>query len=131
MAGSTAKSSAGTPTVIQAYGAGGFRIDGEAYRGSILILPDRVESWAVADMSAVTMQSLAPVLAAMRDIDVLLLGCGARMALVPPSLRQELRAAGIVIDAMDTGAACRTFNVLRAEERRVAAALIAVGQEPG
>jgi uncharacterized protein len=128
MAGPTAKSSAGTPAVIQAYGAGGFRIDGEAYRGSILILPDRVEAWPVSDMAAVTAQSLAPVLAVTRDVDVLLLGCGARMALVPPALRQELRAAGIVIDAMDTGAACRTFNVLRAEERRVAAALIAIGE---
>jgi uncharacterized protein len=40
------------------------------------------------------------------------------------SLRTELRAAGIALEAMDTGAACRTYNVLVAEERRVAAALL-------
>jgi uncharacterized protein len=58
------------------------------------------------------------------DIEILLLGCGARMGTVPFALRKGLRASGIVVDAMDTGAACRTYNVLLAEERRVAAALI-------
>jgi uncharacterized protein len=49
------------------------------------------------------------------------------MQLVPPALRQALRAQGVVIDAMDTGAACRTYNVLLAEDRRVAAALLPAG----
>ena len=57
---------------------------------------------------------------------ILLIGCGQGAAMISPALRQALRAAGAVIDAMDTGAACRTYNVLLAEERRVAAALIAV-----
>jgi len=70
---------------------------------------------------------LAPVLteAAAGNVDLLLLGCGARMAMVPAALRQQLRDAGVVIEAMDTGAACRTYNVLMADGRRVAAALIA------
>ena len=58
-------------------------------------------------------------------IDLLLLGCGARMAMVPAGVRQHLRAAGVVVESMDTGAACRTYNVLMADGRRVAAALIA------
>ena len=57
---------------------------------------------------------------------VLLLGCGARMVLVPPALREALRAAGVVIEPMDTGGACRTYNVLLAEDRQVAAALLPV-----
>jgi uncharacterized protein len=56
----------------------------------------------------------------------LLIGCGARMAFVPRALRDALKAGGIACDGMDTGAACRTYNVLLAEDRRVAAALIAV-----
>ncbi|MGH6796969.1 MAG: MTH938/NDUFAF3 family protein, partial [Roseiarcus sp.] len=60
-------------------------------------------------------------------VEILLLGCGPRMAPVPPALRQGLRVAGIVVDAMDTGAACRTYNVLLSEDRRVAAALLALG----
>ncbi|HET6224238.1 MAG TPA: Mth938-like domain-containing protein, partial [Dongiaceae bacterium] len=59
-------------------------------------------------------------------IDLLLVGCGARMAPLPPALRQALRQIGVVMEPMDTGAACRTYNVLMAEGRRVCAALIAV-----
>ena len=59
-------------------------------------------------------------------VDLLLLGCGAAMRPVAPALRAALRKAGIAVEPMDTGAACRTFNVLLAEGRRVAAALVAV-----
>ena len=58
--------------------------------------------------------------------DVLLLGCGPRAVLPPRALRDALRAKGLVVEPMDTGAACRTYNVLMAEDRRVAAALIPV-----
>lgn len=112
--------------VIDAYGSGGFRVSGEAFRGSILVLPSGVVSWPVAEIDALTLESLAPIVEAAPQIEILLLGCGPRAAMVPPALRQALRQAGLVVDAMDTGAACRTFNVLRAEERRVAAALIAL-----
>ena len=59
------------------------------------------------------------------SIDILILGAGAQFGQPTPDLRQALRAHGIVIEAMDTRAACRTFNVLLAEARRIAAALIA------
>jgi uncharacterized protein len=112
---------------IDAYGGGGFRIGGQAYRGSILVLPESVEPWPVADIAELTVDSLSPVAAASAGIELLLIGCGARIALIPPALRQAMREKGVVIDAMDTGAACRTYNVLRGEGRQVAAALIAVG----
>ncbi len=116
-----------TPRAIEAYGNGGFRIGGEAFQGSVLVLPDgSVTSWS-ADVAALSADNFRAVAAASPPPEILLLGCGARAAFVPPDVRQCLRAAGIVIDAMDTGAACRTYNVLIAEQRRVAAALIAVG----
>jgi uncharacterized protein len=112
--------------VIEAYGAGGFRVSGRAFRGSILVLPDGIQPWPVSEMSQLNPDSLALVLGA-HGVEILLIGCGARTAMIAPALRQALRERGVVIDAMDTGAACRTFNVLRAEGRQVAAALIAVG----
>lgn len=111
--------------VIESYGSSGFRVTGVAYRGSILVFPDETVSWAVTDMADVTFDALRPVVER-GGVEILLLGCGGRMAPPPTALRQALRAAGIVVDAMDTGAACRTYNVLLAEERRVAAALLAV-----
>ena len=87
---------------------------------------DRTELWPVSSLGAATLDRFAPVVAR-GDVEILLLGCGRRMGIVPPALRQGLRASGIVVDAMDTGAACRTYNVLLAEERRVAAALIGIG----
>ncbi len=107
--------------VIQGYGDGRFRISGAVHAGPVIVTVYEVFSWDVADLSALTLESLTPA----RDvgIDILLLGCGATAAMVPPALRQALRQEGIALDAMGTGAACRTFNVLSAEARRVAAAL--------
>jgi uncharacterized protein len=109
--------------VIDSYGAGGFHVSGMGYQGAILVFPDATRLWGVSSLADVTAESLAPV-TARGDIKILLLGCGRRMAPISPDLRQALRQAGIVVDAMDTGAACRTYNVLLAEERAVAAALL-------
>jgi uncharacterized protein len=108
--------------VIERYGASGFQVSGVAYDGAILVLPQATHLWPVAALTDVTCVNLAPIVDA--RVQILLLGCGARMAPVPPALRQELRGQGIVVEAMDTGAACRTYNVLLAEDRRVAAALL-------
>ena len=103
---------AATPRVIDAYGNGGFRVGGEVFAGSILVLPDgAVTSWS-ADASALSADDFAAVIAAAPPPEILLVGCGARAVFVPPPVRQRLREAGIVIDAMGTGAACRTYNVL-------------------
>lgn len=112
--------------LIESYGAGGFRIAGERHEGAVLVLPDGVMSWAKDNLAALTIDDLAPVLAVDPRPEILLIGCGLRTAFIAPPLRQALREAGITVDAMDTGAACRTYNVLLAEERRVTAALIAV-----
>jgi uncharacterized protein len=111
--------------VIDRYGTDGFRVSGTLYPGAILLFPDETVAWPVTAMADVTAESLGPVVTR-GGVEILLLGCGRRMALVPPALRAQLKAAGIVIDAMDTGAACRTYSVLLGEGRRVAAALLPV-----
>lgn len=113
--------------IIQSYGEGRFRIAGESYRGSVQVFPDRTLPWPVETAAALSMESLAPFTAADAGVEILLIGMGADAVPLDPGLRSDLRAAGIVADAMTTGAACRTFNVLLAEDRRVAAALIAIG----
>jgi uncharacterized protein len=111
--------------LIQGYGDGGFRITGARHEGSVLVLPGRTHAWPVRRLSEATRASLEPLIES-RAVDLLLVGCGGGIQPLPPGLRQELRAAGMVVELMDTGAACRTYNVLLAEERRVAAALIAI-----
>jgi uncharacterized protein len=106
--------------VIERYAASGFRVSGIIYGGPVLVFPDRTELWQEA---ALTAESLAPIVA-YGGIEILLLGLGRRMTPVAAALRAALKASGIVIEPMDTGAACRTYNVLLAEERRVAAALM-------
>lgn len=112
--------------VIESYGGGGFEVSGTAYSGSIIVLPERTLDWAVTAIDELTVASLAPVLDEAGAVDLLLVGCGPKLAFLSPELRREVRAAGPVLEPMDTGAACRTYNVLMAEGRQVAAALIAV-----
>jgi uncharacterized protein len=114
--------------IVESYGSGRFRVSGRVFEGSILVLTDRTAAWPAADIASMTLEGLAAVAEAARAgaIDLLLVGCGARMAPLPPGLRQAFRELGVVMEPMDTGAACRTYNVLMAEGRRVAAALIAI-----
>jgi uncharacterized protein len=114
--------------IIEAYGEGGFRISGQRVEGSVIVFPDKVVAWTPAAAGDISAGDLQPVSAAGRagSVELLLIGTGTRMTQVDRGLRQTLRADGVVIEAMDTGAACRTYNVLMAEGRRVAAALIAV-----
>jgi uncharacterized protein len=110
--------------LIQSYGPEGFTIAGVRYPGSVLILPAGTRGWEVGSFDQVTRDSLEPVVTAEDRVEILVLGSGARFAMVTPGFRQQLRAHGITVECMATGAACRTFNVLLAEDRRVAAALI-------
>lgn len=114
--------------IVESYGHGRFRVTGTVHDGSVIVFPDRTLAWPVADAGGANVENLQAVCEAGRAgrIDLLLLGCGPKMTLVPSSLRAALREAGVVVEPMDTGAACRTYNVLMAEGRRVAAALIAV-----
>lgn len=111
---------------IDAYGNGGFRFAEMSHRGSILCLPSGIHGWEPADPDALTAEDFARVTDEADEIEILLVGMGPDLKLLPAGLRQRLRAAGIGADPMSTGAAVRTFNVLLAEERAVAAALIAV-----
>ncbi len=106
--------------VIERYGPGGFRVSGTIYSGPVLVFPDQTLAWAAAAVSEV---GLAAVIEH-GGVELLLLGLGRRMVPVASGLRAVLRASGIAVEAMDTGAACRTYNVLLAEDRRVAAALL-------
>jgi uncharacterized protein len=106
--------------VIERYGASGFRVSGTIYLGPVLIFPDRTEAWRDA---AVTIEGLAPVLAH-NGVELLLLGLGRRMLPIAAAVRAALKAGGVAVEPMDTGAACRTYNLLLSEDRRVAAALL-------
>jgi len=112
--------------LIQAYGDGGFVIAGQRWQGSVLVFPETTQAWACPDFAALGLDVLAPVVDATLIPELLLVGCGPLLRPLPPTLRAALAAAGIRVETMDTGAACRTFNVLLTEERRVAAALFAV-----
>jgi len=112
--------------VIDAYGPGTFRVSGTLYEGPMLVFPDHAQTWSVSSFAGLTVESFRPVQMADPPVEILLLGSGAKMGLLPSRLRQDLRAAGIVVDVMETGAACRTYNVLLSEARRVAAALLPV-----
>ena len=109
--------------VIERYGRSGFRVTGVVYRGAVLVFPDRTLSWNVGGGAAVTWESLMPVVEH-GGVQILLLGLGRTMGAIPGKLRSASRAAGIVLEPMDTGAACRTYNVLVGEDRHVAAALL-------
>lgn len=112
--------------LIRGYGDGGFTIRNVRWEGSILILPDRVVAWPIQSMDEFSLESLAPVLGFVPVPEFLVLGCGPHLVQVSPQLRGTIRAAGLVVEPMDTGAACRTWNVVLTEGRNAAAALIAV-----
>jgi uncharacterized protein len=109
--------------VIERYGASGFRVSGVIYHRSVLVFPDRTVPWDAASTSDVTLDTLAPVIGH-GGVEILLLGLGRSACPVPAALRTALRTVRIALEPMDTGAACRTYNFLVAEDRRVAAALI-------
>lgn len=111
---------------IEAYGNGGFRFADMSHRGSILCLPSGIYGWEPADAANLAPSDFERLLAEAGGVQILLVGMGKSLAPLPPALRSTLREAGITSDPMSTGAAVRTYNVLLAENRAVAAALIAV-----
>lgn len=111
---------------IDAYGNGGFRFADMSHRGSILCLPSGIHGWDKQDGSPLTLDDLHRVLDEAGDIEVLLVGTGKEIRPLAPEIKAALRERRISSDPMSTGAAVRTFNVMLAESRAVAAALIAV-----
>jgi uncharacterized protein len=111
---------------IDAYGNGGFRFAGMSHRGSLLCLPDGIWAWPVETASGISKTTLAPILAGAGELDLVLIGTGRDIWRMPDALRTWFRDLHLIADAMTTGAAVSTYNVVVAERRRVAAALIAV-----
>ena len=112
--------------LIEAYGDGGFVIAGVRHKGSVIVLSERTLAWAATVAADVTEFAIAPLFEESVSAEILVIGCGPRFAPAPALLRAALKSRGIALEWMATGAACRTFNVLLAEGRPVAAALIAV-----
>lgn len=110
---------------VDSYGAGGFGFAGMSHRGSIILLPSGIYAWN-PDPSALTAADFAMAIAERDGIDLFLIGMGHDMARPPKPVRAALEAAGVMYDAMATGHAVSTYNLLLEEKRRVAAALIAV-----
>ncbi len=112
------------PPPIDSYGGGGFRISGEFRAGPLLMLPSGPAPWPLEGRPEAG--SFGAVLAEAGDLDILLVGMGAEVAPLDRGARAALEAAGIGVEIMSTGSACRTYNVLLSEGRRVGAALVAV-----
>jgi len=110
---------------IDAYGNGGFRFADMSHKGSILCLPSGIYGWE-CDTPKLKEHDITKILAEARQIEILLIGTGARLHRLDLELHATLRRQAISTDVMSTGAAVRTFNVLLAENRAVAAALVAV-----
>jgi uncharacterized protein len=111
---------------IEGFGKGGFRFGGMSHQGSLLIVPSGMRALGVASIAKVEPQQLALIAIEKTSIDFVLIGVGGVIAPLPKILREFLIAEAINFDVMDTRAAARTYNVVLAEDRRVAALLIAV-----
>ncbi len=111
--------------IIQAYAGGEFRVSSVKYNHAIIVQPHETIEWKnVNDFDALRLEDFQPLIDNSDDIDVVLLGAGSSMQFFNPKLKAELSKRGLVIETMDTGAACRTYNVLMAEGRRVVAAML-------
>jgi len=109
--------------LIRAYGAGELRINDDIYRGTVIVSASAVLTMAdVRDMNDLVVLDPSRILAL--DPELVLLGTGQRQIFPAASFRAQFLSAGIGFEVMDTGAACRTFNVLVAEQRRVVALLM-------
>ncbi|MCL6609445.1 MAG: Mth938-like domain-containing protein [Geminicoccaceae bacterium] len=112
---------------VRAYGPGGFTIGATRFAGSLLLLPDRIERWCPVDPEALVaedLKALQPLTGG--AVSLLVLGLGATARPLPPALLAELRSWGLAVEAVATPAACRTWNLLLAEGRPAAAALVAL-----
>lgn len=111
---------------IEAYGNGGFRFADMSHKGSILCLPSGIYGWEPADREKLAADDFSRLLAEAAEVEIFLVGTGTDLRPIPKDLRAALKEAGIASDPMSTGAAVRTYNILLADDRAVAAALIAV-----
>ena len=109
----------GAAQPVEGYGPDFFRIGGQAHPAPLVASGQGVSGWSGYD-------DAAPLLALAGSVDVIFVGTGAQIAHLPPEFRATLEAAGLGVEVMDSPAACRTYNVLLSEGRRVALAVLPV-----
>lgn len=115
------------PPSVESFGAGGFRVGGERIEGSVLILDDRARPWAPRELAALTPADFDAAVEAGRElVEFVLLGVGTLLRPAPRPVREHLAARGVGLEVMTTPEACRLYNVMAADGRRLAAALLAV-----
>jgi uncharacterized protein len=114
----------GSAQVVRTYGPGRFLISEREWREPVLVTPTVTVPVQIARAEDLTLESLAFLKTLPVPTELLVLGCGARAVFMPPDKRAALKAAGLGLEVVDTGSACRIYNVLLAEGRRVAAVLI-------
>ena len=107
---------------INGYGAGYVLVNGARHEENLVVLPDRILPWSAGDFGSLGAENFLEL--AKLDLEVLLLGTGATLRFPSPQITRPLVEARIGFEVMDSQAACRTYNILAAEERRVAAALL-------
>jgi uncharacterized protein len=110
---------------IRAYTAGEIRIGERPVRGNCIVTADRIVEWPATSIESLTLDDLEPVIAL--DPEIVILGSGETQRFPDPALLSAILSRGIGCEVMTTGAACRTYNVLVSEDRRVAAALLLEG----
>jgi len=116
------------PAPIDAYKDRGFRFAGMSHRGSLLCFPDGIWAWSVNDVTELMEATLSAVFDRAESLDFFLIGAGPDPWTLPETIRKRFRELALSVDAMATGAAVRTYNILLAENRRVGARLIAVAE---
>lgn len=106
-------------TPIDGYGPGFFRVGGQKVEGAAIVTETGARGWA-------GLHDAQPLLDLVGDVDVIFIGTGPEIAHIPGGLRGQLEEAGLGVETMSSPAACRTYNVLLSEGRRVAAAVLPV-----
>ncbi len=110
--------------VIRTYGPGHFQISDRDWREPVLVTPTATTPWPVQRAEELSTDNVGAARAGAAPAELLVVGCGSRSVFVPPAVRAALKDIGLSLEVVDTGSACRIYNVLLAEGRRVAAALI-------
>jgi uncharacterized protein len=116
---------------IEQFGSGGFRFAGMSHQGSLLVLPSGMRAWRPARWEDVTQADLADVLRECSAIDFLVIGTGETMQRLPKVFADSLKGSILATDCMSTSSAIHTYNVMLAENRRLAAAFIVVDKAHG
>ncbi len=125
-----------TPTLSDAaqqldgYGPGFFTVSNQRYESAVLVFPEKCVALEQADIQSLAPDALLSLIQEhANETELILFGSGNHMQPIPAPLKTQLRAEGIASDVMDTGAACRTFNILLSESRQIAAVLFPISSE--